>query len=376
MGKTCGACRRWSGVQGPGLGSGGDAAREVGAVAKRFVVVAAFLAAAAVPGFLAYSTGLLPGPTQASADSSAAIASVAHPVRPLAWPEEALGLAATDTAVLWEQRDPSAAVAGLWSFDVRTRRTERVLERSATGKSAGFPSASGDVIAWAAWAGRRGAGPPQIEAYDSASTRRWTAAPAGRDPSTAGDCVIWVEPDAGGGNDAIRGSNALTDEEYSITVDGRIRDVAAWGSWAVWIAGRGTSGAVWAGSYRNGPQRKLAAAGTAVAIDRHRILWAAPVGRHSSAVVSWDRHSSRSTVLCRVAGAVSSLSVSRRYAVWVTTRKATGPQVWAYDFGAGKAYAVGAGDGRQASPVIVAGSVYWADDRSGHWELYARSLQR
>ncbi len=345
-------------------------------MAKRFVVVAAFIAAAAVPGFLAYSTGLLPGPTRASADSSAAITGVAHSVRSLAWPEEALGLTATNSAVLWEQRDPSAAVAGLWSFDVRTRRPERVLRRTATGRSAGFPSASGEVIAWAAWAGRRGAGPPQIRAYDTASTRRWTAAPAGRDPLAAGDCVLWVEPDAGDGNDAIRGSNALTDEDYSVIADGRIRDVAAWGSWAVWVTGRGTSGAVWAGSYRRGPRHKLAAAGTAVAIDRHRILWAAPVGRRSSAVVSWDRHSSRSTVLCRVAGAVSSLSVSRRYAVWVTTRKATGPQVWAYDFGAGKAFAVGAGDGRQVSPVIVADTVYWADDRSGHWELYARSLQR
>jgi hypothetical protein len=344
-------------------------------MAQRLIAVAAFLIAAAVPGFLAYSTGLLPGPAQASADSSAAITGVAHPIRSLAWPEEALGLAATTTAVLWEQRDPSAAVAGLWSFDVRTRRTERVLGRSATGKSAGFPSASGDVIAWAAWAGRRGTGPPQIEAYDTASTRRWTVAPAGRDPLTAGDSVIWVEHDGGDGNEVLRGSNAVTDEDYSITAHGRIRDVAAWGNWAVWIAGRGTSGAVWAGSYRNAPRRKLAAAGTAVAIDRQRILWAAPVGRHSSAVVSWDRHSNRSTVLCRVAGAVSSLSLSRRYAVWVTDRKATGPQVWAYDFGAGEAYAVSAGEGRQVSPVIVAGSVYWADDRSGHWELYARSLQ-
>ena len=232
------------------------------------------------------------------------------------------------------------------------------------------------MIAWAAWAGRRGAGPPQIEAYDTVSTRRWTVAPAGRYPKAARETVIWVEPEAVGGNDAIRGSNSLTDEEYSITADGHVRDVAAWGSWAAWIAGPGTSSAVWAGSYRNDTRVKLAEAGTAVAIDRDRILWAAHVGRHSTAVVAWDRQSRRSRVLCRVAGAVSSLAVSRRYAVWVTTSKATGVQVWAYDFGAGKAYTVSAGDSRQASPVIVAGSVYWADDRSGHWELYARSLRR
>ena len=80
-------------------------------------------------------------------------------------------------------------------------------------------------------------------------------------------------------------------------------------------------------------------------------------------------------MLCRVVGTVSSLALSRRHAAWVTTRDTTGPQVWAYDFDAGKAFTVSAESSRQASPVIVAGSVYWADDRSGHWELYARSLQ-
>jgi hypothetical protein len=337
------------------------------------VVVAAFFALAAVPAYFAYTTGVLPGPTQAAAKTATAARGVAHPIGRLAWPVEPMGLTATATAVLWEQRDPSPSVAGLWSYDVRTQRTGRVLGRSATGKSAGFPSASGDVIAWSAWAGRRGAGPPQIQAYAADSTRRWTVAQAGSDPTVAGESVLWVEP--GEGNDLIRGSNSLTDEEYSITADGHVRAIAARGSWAVWIAGHGKSGAVWAGSYANAARNKLAATGTAVAIDRDRILWAAHVGRHSTAVVSWDRHSRRPKVLCRVAGTVSSLVVSRRYAAWVTTREATGSQVWVYDFGAGKASTISAGDSRQASPVIVAGSVYWADDRSGHWELYARSLQ-
>jgi hypothetical protein len=344
-------------------------------VRTRLVVVAAFLAAAALPAYFAYVTGLVPGPAQASAESSATVPGVARPVASLAWPREPLGLTASHTAVLWQQRDPSAAVAGLWSHDVRTQRTERLLGRSATGKADGFPSASADLIAWSAWAGRRGEGPPRIEAYDAASTRRWTVASAGRDPSAAGDSVIWVEPDAGGGNDTILGSNSLTDEEYSISVVGHVRDVAAWGTWAAWIAGRGTRGAVWVGSYRKATRFRLAAAGTAVAIDHDRVLWASP-GHHSSAVVSWDRRSNRTAVLCKVDGSVSSLAMSPRYAAWVTTRKGTDPQVWAFDFGAGRAFAVSAGVGRQVSPVIVAGSVYWADDRSGHWELYARSLQR
>ena len=341
----------------------------------RLLVVAAFVAMAVVPAFFAYSTGVLPGPAQASAESSGATTSAVHAVRSLAWPKDALGLTATDTTVLWEQRDPDPAVSGLWSYDVRTQITDRVLGRPATGKSGGFPSASGDVIAWTAWAGRRDVGPPEIQAYDSQSTRRWTVAEAGRDPSVAGDSVIWIEDGAVGGNDAIRGSNSLTDEEYSITADGDVRDLAAWGSWAAWIAGRGKTGAVWAGSYHDDARYMLAAAGTAVAIDRDRILWAAAVGRHSTAVVSWDRHSSRSAVLCRVAGTVSSLTVSRRYAAWVTTSDKTGSRVWAYDFDAGKAITVSAESSRQASPVIVGGGVYWADDRSGHWELYTRSLR-
>ena len=143
------------------------------------------------------------------------------------------------------------------------------------------------MIAWAAWTGRRGDGPPRIEAYDAVSTRRWTVAPAGRDPSVAGESVIWVEDDAAGGNDAIRGSNSLTDEEYSITADGSVRDVAAWGSWAAWIAGRGKTGAVWAGSYHDrtpgtsSRPRAPRSPSTATASSGPP-----PSGRHSTAVVS------------------------------------------------------------------------------------------
>jgi hypothetical protein len=217
-------------------------------VRLRLVVVAAFLVLAVVPAYFAYTTGVLPGPTQAAAESSTAARGVAHRIGGLAWPVEPMGLAATGTAVIWEQRDPSPSVAGLWSYDVRTQRTGRILGRSATGKATGFPSASGDVIAWAAWAGRRGAGRPQIRAYDATSTRRWTVAQAGSDPTVAGERVIWVEPGGAGGNDLIRSYNSLTDDESSLTADGHVRAVAARGSWAVWIAGHGKSGAVWAGS--------------------------------------------------------------------------------------------------------------------------------
>ena len=341
----------------------------------RVVVVTAFAAMALVPAVFAYTTGVLPGPAQASAGSAVAPAGGARAVASLAWPKGALGLTATDTTVLWEQRDPSESVAGLWSYDVPSGATKKLLERSELGKAAGFPSATGDLIAWAAWTGRRGDGPPAINAYDTASLRRWTVTRRGRAPIAAGDSVVWVAPGRGG-DDVIRSSNALTDGEYSITADGRVRDVAAWGSWAAWISGRGTTGAVWAASRHGATRYRLAAAGTAVAIDQDRIVWAAAVSRHTSAIVSWDRRSSRSTVLCRLAGSVSSISLSRGYIAWVTARDATGPQVWAYASDTGKASVVDGSRSRQASPVIVAGKVYWADDRSGHWQLYAKSLQK
>ena len=215
-----------------------------------------------------------------------------------------------------------------------------------------------------------------IQAFDTASTRRWQVAAMGRDPVAAGDVVLWVEPDgAGAGDDVIRGISAITDAEHALTPGGRVRDFAGAGDWVAWISGRGAAHEVWAGSFKSTERYRLAASGTAVSMDRRRIVWTAAVGQHSTAVVSWDRRSSRSRVLCRMPGAGSSLSVSRDHAVWAITRKASGSQVWAYDFELDKAYEVSTAGGRQVSPVIVGGTVYWADDRSGHWELYSRSLQ-
>lgn len=343
----------------------------------RLLVVAAFLGMAAAPVVLAWDAGFLPGPTQASADSTGPATTSSVAVTSLAWPEEPLGLAASETQVVWEQRNRSAAVAGVWSYDVRTGETQRLLGRAVTGKSSGFPAASGDLVVWASWEGRRGAGPPSILALDSGSTRRWQVAATGRDPAAAGELVLWVEPDGGGhGSDAIRAVNALTDAEYAIIPGGRVRDFAAWAGRAAWISGRGSAREVWAGSFKNATRHRLAARGTAVAVDRDRTVWSAPVGRHSTSIVSWDRRSNRSTVLCRLPGSASSLSIGRQGAVWVMTRKSTGPRVWVYDFDLGKAYAASAGASRQVSPVIVAGRVYWADDRNGHWELFSRSLQR
>lgn len=344
-------------------------------MASRVVVVAAFLAMALVPAYLAYDAGLLPGPAPASADAGGG-ATVTR-VTSLSWPDEALGLAARGGGVIWEQRYPSAATAELWSYDARTGLTARVLGREATGKTTGHLAAAGDLVVWAAWQGRRGAGRPRIEAYDTATTRRWTVAEAGRSPMVTGESVIWVERDGGGpGVDVIRGSNSLTDEEYALKAAGRVRAADARGSRIVWIAGGGREAGVWTASFGERTRHRLARAATAVAIDRERVLWATAVGGHSTAIVSWDQSSGSPTVLKRLPGVASALSLTGGYATWVTTRASGGARVWVYDFARGRAYPVtDEGGGRQASPVIVAGSVYWADDRGGDWALYRRALR-
>jgi hypothetical protein len=339
------------------------------------LVLAAFLAMAAVPAYLAWTAGFLPGLQQASAESTGPATTSSAAVTPLAWPKEPLGLAAGETRVYWEQRDRSVDVAGIWYYDVPSGDTERLLGRNAAGKSGGFPAAGGHLVAWESWAGRRGRGPAGIQAYNLEIAHRWRVAEAGRAPRVAGDVVFWVEPDGGSrGNDVIRGVSALTDAECALETGGHVKSFAAWGPWAVWISGKGSTGEVWAGSFRSATRYRLAARGTTVAMDRERVLWAAAAGRHSTAIVSWNRRSSRSKVLCRLRGVSSSLSLSRHNAAWVVDRKATGPQVWSCDFELGEATPVSEAGGRQVSPVIVAGSVYWADDRSGRWELYSHAL--
>lgn len=342
----------------------------------RLLVVLAFVGMAAVPILLARyaGVGFVPAPQQASAESTQSGTTSSAAVTSLVWPDKPLGLAASDDRIVWEQRDRSEDVAGLWSYDVRSGDKVKLFGRRTTGKSSGFPAAAGDLVVWSAWKGRRGVGPPAIRALDSVSGRRWDVAAKGVDPIASFQSVLWVEPDgAGPGDDVIHRVNALTDWESSVTPGGGVRAFAAWGRWVAWISDE--DGAVWAGSLEDDTRYRLAASGTAVAADHDHIAWATAVGRHSTVIVSWDRRSNRSTVLCRLAGAGASLSLSRQYAAWVMERKKTGPKVWVYDFGQSKAYQVSDSGGRQVSPVIVAGTVYWADDRSGHWELYSRSLQ-
>lgn len=262
-------------------------------------------------------------------------------------------------------------------YDVSGGHVEQLLTRQLTGKTAAFPFATSEVIVWAAWADSREKGLPSIQAYDLLSTRRWAVVHEGRVPTASGPMVAWVKPGgAGRGDDAIHLIDSITDASSTIHAEGRVRDIAVWGTWAAWLSGRGDTTGVWVGSFHSKVRAQLAASGTAVAIDRNRVIWAVEVGQHSSEVVSWSRRSSRSDTLCRLRGTVSSLSVSDRYAVWVLTRQDTSPQVWAYDFTTGKAFPVSASRDPQVSPAVVGDQVFWADNRGGRWQLLTRSLSR
>jgi hypothetical protein len=353
--------------------SGGRGGRKEGRdVRLRVAVVVAFMVMALVPAYLAYDAGLLPGPPQASADAGDGRVSR---VTSLAWPDEPLGLSASDTTLYWEQRDRSATIAGLWGYNVRADRVIRVLERPFAGKIAGRPAAARDIVVWAAWTGRRGDGVPRIEAYDTSSTRRWTAASAGRQPAAAGRTVVWVDRgDGARGGDVIRGLDSVTDDQYAIATGARVRQLAAHGSRVVWIAGRGDKAGVWLGSLRVRKLTRLAPSGTAVAVDPGRVVWAVAADG-SSRLVCRDQRTGKTAPLCRVTGRVSSLTLSRDHAAWVTTPDAGSPKVWVYDFARREAFVLDGSGGRQTSPVIVAGSVYWADDRDGEWALYGKALR-
>jgi len=344
-------------------------------VRTRMLVVAAFLVMATVPAWLAWHTGVLPGPTQASAESTGVLTTSSVPVTVIAWPRDPLGLTASDSKVYWEQRSPDPAVAGLWYYDVPTGQVLQLLTRPSLGKSSGFPVAAGDLVVWTSWAGRRGAGTPTVQAYDGLSLRRWRVAAAGDAAAAATEIVVWAAPNGSGpGDDTIRGVDSLTDAAYAVDAGGRVKALAASGRQLAWITD-GKTNEVWAGSFKDATRYRLAGRGAAVAIDHDRVIWATGLGPRSSAIVCWDRSAHLTTVLSRLPGSSSQLSLSRRYAAWVTTTGTTGSQVWVYDFGLRKAYRVSMSGGRQVSPVILAGSVYWAGDRDGHWELYSRSLQ-
>ena len=314
----------------------------------RLVVVGAFLAMAVVPAVFAYTTGVLPGPTQASAESATGSVGAAHPVATLAWPKDpprthgdgrrgALGAAGSKrecSRPVVLQRAHTGHQPGPRPLADRERRRlpQRVRE----------PDRVGDV-------GRA----PRRRRAAHRGLRCGHRAPLDRRTGRPRPHGRRRERDLGrrrrGRRQRRRPRQQLADRRGVLHHRRRPRPrCRRLGLRADWLAGAARS-AVWAGSYHGGARHKLAAAGTAIAIDGDRVVWAAGGGK--AAVVAWDRGSRRTKVLCRVAGSVSSLVLSHRYAAWITTSDAAGPQpVWSCDFAAGEAGAVEPGSRHQAGP--------------------------
>lgn len=340
----------------------------------RLLVIAVFVAASAVSGLLAYSTGVLPSIGQGSNDAPMS-ASPEFRVTSLSWPDKALGLASTSQRVVWEQRSGDRAASGLWACEVKRQLPFRLLGPRDVGRGNGFPSMDGATVTWAARALGAEDGPLQIRAFNTDTRRRFTVSPHGADPHGAGDTIVWI--DTGGGRRAPRttvaGRNTVTDERFYIAVDGLVREVAVWGPWVAWTTGQRDAARVWATDRRRRARYQLSAAGTGVAVDQRRVVWAARVGKDQSAIVVWNERTRRAKELCRVSAHARSLDLEGDLVVWA--QDSGGGDIWAYDFNRRRAFAVCSDGAEQVSPVLVSRTVFWADRRSGQWELYGRALQ-
>lgn len=340
----------------------------------RLLVIAVFVSASAVPGLMAYTTGILPSAGR-GVDADPMSASPEFRVTALSWPDKALGLTSTPQRVAWEQRSGDRTVSGLWVYEVQRQLPYRLLGPRDVGRSNGFPSMDGATVTWAARPGGADDGPLQIRAFDIDTRQRFTVTAHGAAPQCAGNTIVWV--DTGGRRRAPRttvaGRNTVTDERFAIGVDDVVREVAAWGPWTAWTTGPRDAAHVWVKDRRRTARYRLSAAGTGVAVDERRVVWAARVGKDGSAIVVWNQHTRRSKELCRVPAHARSLDLEGDLVVWV--QDSGGGDIWAYDFSLRHAFPVCSDDAAQTSPVLVGRTVFWADRRSGQWELYGRALQ-
>ena len=336
-------------------------------------MIAAFVSATAVPGVLALGSGVFAD--GGSRTAGAKRASQVFRVASLSWPAGALGLASTASLVGWQQRTSGALSSGLWAYDVRTQRPVEIVSAGNVGLNAGPPSMSAGLVAWSAKAPGSKHEHTVVKAFDRYSGRLFTVTGHGTLPRVSGTRIVWVTH-AGDGRGTHNGwavLNALTDDRYAVATSARVRELAVCGPWVTWVAGSSSAGSVWATRDRGSTRHELAAAGSHVAIDGRRIVWSRRTRDGETAIVAWNLRSAHSKVLCRVDGAVSSLSLAANLAVW--RRSTHGGEIWAYDFNRHRAYVVSAGGGEQAGPVLVGHTAYWADKRSGQWELYGRALQ-
>ena len=189
---------------------------------------------------------------------------------------EALGLTATDRPCCGSSATPARRSRASGPTTC-ARDAPTGCSAARDGKVAGFPappatSSSGRLDRPAR---RRSAAHRGVR---HASTRRWTVAEHGCGPDGAGETLVWVEPH-GGGRGARRHPRRRHGDRRGVRhrpTGGRVRDLAASDGWAAWLSGAARRPPC-------GPARtaattgyRLAAAGTAVAIDRDRVVWVTP----------------------------------------------------------------------------------------------------
>jgi hypothetical protein len=341
----------------------------------RLLVIAAFVCASAMPGLIAYGTGMLPSAGR-SPDNSPTSAGPEFRVTSLGWPDKALGLASTRQLVVWEQRSGDRAASGLWAFEVPTRHAFRLLGRADLGRSSGFPTVDGATIAWATRPAGDDAGPLQIRAFNSDTRRLFTVSPHGADPQGAGSTIVWIDTSSAHGarRTTVAGRNTVTDERMAIAAGGVVREVAAWRQLVAWTTGPRATASVWAVDRRRQTRYQLSSSGTGLTVDRRRVVWASGVGENESAIFMWDQLTRRSEELCRVPAHARSLDLQGDLVVWA--QDSGGGDIWACDLNLRRAFPVCSDGAEQTRPVLAGGTVFWADRRSGHWELYGRVLQQ
>ncbi len=331
----------------------------------RLLVIALFVAASLVPVQLAYHAGLL-HETDASAELTPVMMDKTWRAS-LGWSSRPLGLAASSGLVVWEQRGRRGA--GLWGYDVKRRLERRLLSRAALGQTLGAPRVSGPHVVWAA---RRHAKDPQIYEFDLDIGFVTTAASHGSRPAAGGDTAAWIW--RGQTADVIRVTDRLTGEEASIKSASRVDLLAVWDGWVAWGAGKPGHLKLWTTQLARPDLRYLLATdASALGMDATRIVWATERSDGQTAVVSWHRKQRRSQTVCVTPGPITSLALGKGLVAW-TRQTDTGTDIWACDVDSGAPAPVTEAPGDQVSPVFVGRTLFWADDKSGSWELHAEPL--
>jgi hypothetical protein len=340
----------------------------------RLVVLTAFAGTLIAIGLVAYSSGIV----APSAQSAPGVAGVGEglSVASLAWPGRALGLAATSGGVVWEQHSRAASVNGLWLFDATRGSVRRLLSTTAMVRPGAVLTACGSTVIWS---GReRGSGRPdgRVCGFDLLTQRRFTAARHGAAPAAGKNIVVWVVGAGGHGTpgSTVAGLDLVSDARFTLDTGCEVRQVAATGHWIAWLGCGADAGTLCALDRRTGRTYMVARHGTALALDENRLVWASPERGGRTAIGLWDTSRRRSQRLLTVRGDVGHLVMSHDLLAWEQTSNAG--DVWAYDLPSRQAFPVCATAAAQTDPVVVGRTVYWADRRSGHWELYRSAVAR